>query len=42
MQLTGTHLLNAPVPTVWAMLMDTDTLTRVVPAVTNMDQSIGR
>jgi carbon monoxide dehydrogenase subunit G len=39
MQLNGTHLLNAPVPTVWAMLMDTDTLARVVPAVSKLEKT---
>lgn len=38
MQLTGSHILNAPVSTVWAMLMDTDTLARIVPAVSKLEQ----
>ena len=39
MDLTGSHVLNAPVATVWAMLMDTDTLARVVPGVTRLEKT---
>jgi uncharacterized protein len=37
MQLTGNHVLNAPVSTVWAMLMDPETLARIVPAVSSLE-----
>lgn len=38
MQLTGSHVLNAPVSKIWAMLMDTDTLARIVPGVSRLEQ----
>ena len=38
MQLTGSHVLNAPVSQIWGMLMDTDTLARVVPAVSRLEK----
>lgn len=38
MQLTGSHVVNAPVPTIWAMLMDTDVLAQIVPAVSRLEK----
>lgn len=38
MQLTGSHVLNAPPPRIWALLMDTDTLARIVPGVTKLER----
>lgn len=38
MQLTGTHVLNAPPSRIWALLMDTDTLARIVPGVTKLER----
>lgn len=38
MQLTGSHVLNAPVSKIWEMLMDTDTLAKVVPAVSRLEK----
>jgi uncharacterized protein len=38
MQLTGSHIINAPVPTIWAMLMDTDVLAQIVPAVSRLER----
>ena len=37
MQLTGNHVLNAPISKVWAMLMDPVTLTQIVPAVSSLE-----
>lgn len=39
MQLTGSHVLNAPISQIWAMLMDTDTLARVVPGVSRLEKT---
>ena len=39
MQLTGSHILNAPVSKIWTMLMDTDTLARVVPGVSRLEKT---
>jgi uncharacterized protein len=38
MQLTGSHILNAPVSKIWTMLMDTDTLATLVPGITRLEQ----
>src|SRR3954452_7091735 len=38
MQLTGKHVLNAPPFVVWNMLMDTDTLARIVPGITRLER----
>ena len=38
MQLAGKHIVNAPPATVWAMLMDTDTLARIVPGITRLEK----
>jgi uncharacterized protein len=37
MQLTGNHVLNAPVTKVWSMLMDPVTLAQIVPAVSSLE-----
>lgn len=37
MQLTGNHVLNAPIAKVWSMLMDPETLARIVPAVSSLE-----
>ncbi|KAB7731605.1 carbon monoxide dehydrogenase [Rudanella paleaurantiibacter] len=39
MQLTGSHVLNAPVSKIWGMLMDADTLAQVVPAVSRLEKT---
>ena len=39
MQLNGSHILNAPVSKIWTMLMDTDTLARVVPGVSRLEKT---
>ncbi len=39
MQLTGSHVLNAPVHQVWAMLMDPDILARIVPAISSLEKT---
>ncbi len=39
MELTGSHTLDAPISTIWTMLMDTDTLARVVPGVTKLEKT---
>lgn len=39
MQLTGSHVLNAPVSRLWTMLMDADTLAQVVPAVSRLEKT---
>ncbi len=37
MQLTGKRIVNAIPSTVWEMLMDTDTLARIVPGITLLE-----
>ena len=37
MQLSGNHVLNAPVGKVWTMLMDPVTLAQIVPAVSSLE-----
>lgn len=39
MQLTGRHILNATTATIWAMLMDTDTLARIVPGISRLEKT---
>lgn len=39
MQLTGSHILNAPVAKIWSMLMDTDTLAHIVPGITRLEKT---
>jgi carbon monoxide dehydrogenase subunit G len=38
MQLTGKQVLNASPAQVWQKLMDTDTLARIIPGVTTLEQ----
>ena len=38
MQLTGKHLLHAPPSRIWSMLMDTDTLARIVPGISRLEK----
>ncbi|GAA4454825.1 hypothetical protein GCM10023189_21810 [Nibrella saemangeumensis] len=38
MQLTGKQVLNAPPTKVWDMLMDTDTLAKVIPGITSLER----
>lgn len=38
MQLTGKHILNAPLEKVWAMLMDTEKLSRIVPGISRLEK----
>jgi carbon monoxide dehydrogenase subunit G len=38
MQLTGTHVIKAPPEKVWAMLMDTDILAKMVPGITSLEK----
>ena len=39
MQLAGKHIVNAPPSKVWDMLMDTDTLARIVPGVSRLEKT---
>jgi uncharacterized protein len=39
MQLNGTHLLPASPEKIWAMLMDTDTLAKIVPGITRLEDT---
>ena len=39
MDLNGSHTLNAPPDRVWAMLMDTDILARIVPGITTLEKT---
>ena len=39
MQLSGTHVLNAIPSKVWGMLMDTDTLSRIVPGISRLEKT---
>lgn len=39
MQFSGEHILNAAPPTVWAMLMDMDTLAKVVPGISHLEKT---
>lgn len=38
MQLTGKHILNAPQGKVWNMLMDKDSLAKVIPGIVSLEQ----
>jgi uncharacterized protein len=38
MQLTGKHVLTVPPEKVWAMLMDTDRLSRIVPGISRLEK----
>jgi carbon monoxide dehydrogenase subunit G len=39
MQLTGKHIVNAVPPKVWKMLMDTETLAKVVPGISKLEKT---
>jgi uncharacterized protein len=39
MQLTGNHILNASPKKIWEMLMDTDTLAKIVPGITRLEKT---
>ena len=39
MQLTGKHVVNAIPSTVWEMLINTDTLARIVPGVSRLEKT---
>jgi hypothetical protein len=39
MQLTGKHVVKAPPSKVWEMLMDTDTLARIVPGISRLEKT---
>jgi hypothetical protein len=39
MQLTGKHVVNATPSKVWEMLMDTDTLARIVPGISRLEKT---
>ncbi len=39
MQLTGKHVLQASPARIWSMLMDTDTLSRIVPGITRLEKT---
>jgi len=39
MKLTGKHTLNAPPERVWAILMDTDSLARITPGVSHLEET---
>ena len=39
MQLTGKHVVNATPEKVWGMLMDTDTLARIVPGISRLEKT---
>jgi carbon monoxide dehydrogenase subunit G len=39
MQLTGKYVLHAAPPKVWATLMNTDTLAKVVPGISRLEQT---
>jgi len=39
MLLTGKHVVNAGPTRVWQMLMDTDTLARIVPGISKLEKN---
>jgi carbon monoxide dehydrogenase subunit G len=39
MQFSGEHILNAAPPIIWAMLMDRDTLAKVVPGISHLEKT---
>ena len=39
MQLTGKHVLNATPSKIWQLLMDTDTLARIVPGISKLEKT---
>ena len=38
MKLAGKHVLNAPPPRIWTILMDTQSLARVVPGISSLEK----
>lgn len=38
MQLTGTHKFNASANEIWSKLMDTETLARITPGVSRLEE----
>ena len=38
MQLSGKHVVDATPSIVWEMLMDTDTLSRIVPGISRLEK----
>jgi carbon monoxide dehydrogenase subunit G len=39
MQLTGRHILNTATARLWTMLMDTETLARIVPGISRLEKT---
>lgn len=39
MQLTGKHVINAGPARIWKLLMDTDTLARIVPGISRLEKT---
>ncbi|MFC0775482.1 CoxG family protein [Terrimonas alba] len=39
MQLTGKHVINAGPSRIWKLLMDTDTLARIVPGISRLERT---
>lgn len=39
MQLTGKHVINAGPSRIWKLLMDTDTLARIVPGISKLERT---
>ena len=39
MQLKGSHIVNVKATVVWTMLMDTDTLARIVPGISRLEKT---
>ena len=39
MELKGRHTVNASLSTLWTMLMDTDTLSKIVPGITKLEET---
>ncbi len=39
MELTGRHTVNATPATLWNMLMDTDTLSKIVPGISRLEKT---
>lgn len=39
MKLTGKHILQAPPERIWAILMDTDSLARITPGISKLEET---
>jgi carbon monoxide dehydrogenase subunit G len=39
MELNGRHTVNATPMTIWAMLMDTDTLSKIIPGISRLEKT---